>query len=118
MEDNEFSGRMLVRILEESGHTVRHACDGESALRAVIDEAPDVVVLDIALPDMDGYEVAQRIRAVPGLQDLVLIALTGYGREEDRERAFAAGFNHHLVKPVDFEALLSVIGGQSGSGSG
>jgi CheY-like chemotaxis protein len=68
-----------------------------------------VVLLDIGLPDLDGYEVARRLRAAPETRDAVLIALTGYGQIEDRERSQAAGFNHHLLKPVNYEKLSALL---------
>jgi len=67
------------------------------------------MLVDIGLPGMDGYEVARRIRKHPGLEHVVLVALTGYGREEDRQRALQAGFDHHLVKPVDPDALEGLV---------
>ncbi len=86
------------------------AGEGERALDLVEQEAPDLVLLDVGLPDLDGYQVARRIREQPGFADLPLIAMTGYGQEEDRRRSAAAGFDHHLVKPVDFDSLVSLIG--------
>jgi two-component system CheB/CheR fusion protein len=74
-----------------------------------IEDQPDVVLLDIGLPEMDGYEVARRIRQDPALQNIVLVAVTGYGLESDRVRSQEAGFDHHLVKPVDFDALLELL---------
>jgi CheY-like chemotaxis protein len=71
--------------------------------------APDVVLLDIGLPDTDGYEVARRLRGLPGCTAITLVALTGYGQPEDRERALAAGFEAHLVKPVDLAALAQML---------
>jgi CheY-like chemotaxis protein len=70
---------------------------------------PQVALLDIGLPKMDGYEIAKRIRSDPALQDMVLVAVTGYGQMHDRARASASGFHHHLVKPVDFTALQEVL---------
>ncbi len=70
---------------------------------------PDVVLLDIGLPGMDGYEVARHIRSLPSMEHLLLIALSGYGQDEDRRRSSAAGFNHHLTKPVDTKTLYQLI---------
>ena len=78
--------------------------------------APDVCLLDIGLPEMDGRELARRLRAQPETANAVLVAVTGYGQQQDREDAFAAGFQHHLVKPVDFEALARLLDGVSASG--
>ena len=69
---------------------------------------PQIVLLDIGLPDLDGYEVAKRLRMLPETRDAMLIALTGYGQTEDRERSKAAGINHHLLKPLDFEKLSTL----------
>jgi two-component system CheB/CheR fusion protein len=70
---------------------------------------PDVMLVDIGLPGMDGYELARRVRQDPALRHVILVALTGYGREEDRLRALRAGFNHHLVKPVNPDALQGLV---------
>jgi two-component system CheB/CheR fusion protein len=70
---------------------------------------PQVVLLDIGLPDMDGYEVATRLRALPETQDATLIALTGYGQSEDHDRSQSAGFTHHLLKPLDFNELSALL---------
>jgi two-component system CheB/CheR fusion protein len=85
------------------------AYDGAAALEAIKVFRPDVALLDIAMPGMDGIELASRLRSDPTLQDLLLIALTGYGRDEDRERSRRAGFNAHLVKPVDIAALNALL---------
>ena len=79
--------------------------DGPSALALAADFEPEVVILDIGMPGMDGYEVARRLRARPESQQTRLVALSGWGQEKDRERSRAAGFDHHLVKPVDLELL-------------
>jgi CheY-like chemotaxis protein len=84
-------------------------CSGVAARERVSAFAPDVVLLDIGLPDTDGYEVARRMRALPGCAAITLVALTGYGQAEDRERALAAGFEAHLVKPVDPTALAQML---------
>ena len=84
---------------------------GRAALQAVLSFRPDVVLLDIGMPGMDGYEVARRIRANIANRSIMLIALTGWGQEEDRRRSAAAGFNHHLVKPADIEQLRQLLSG-------
>ena len=96
-------------LLDLYGHRVRTVYDGVAALDAAGAEAPDVMLVDIGLPGMDGYEVARRIRRDAQLRDVTLIALTGYGRDEDRRQALAAGFDHHLVKPVNPETLNGLV---------
>jgi PAS domain S-box-containing protein len=109
VDDNADSAESLSLIFSLQGYEVRAAHDGQAALDAAAEFAPDVIVLDIGLPVMDGYEVARRLRERPEEGRLLLVALTGYGQERDRERALAAGFNHHLVKPVNFTELLSLV---------
>jgi len=88
---------------------VRTADDGLSALEAVLDYRPDVVLLDIGLPGIDGLEVARRIRQQPALRHVLLVAMTGYGHEEAKQRSLEAGLTHHLVKPADFAQLQSIL---------
>ena len=95
--------------MQESGHHVWVAHTGPSALTAAIEHRPDVMLLDIGLPGIDGYEVAQRMRRHPKLQEIVLVAMTGYGQETDRQRSQAAGFDHHLIKPADFEKVRQIL---------
>ena len=97
---------MLLRI---SGHEVSSAYDGPTALEAARLKRPDVVLCDIGLPRMDGLEVARRLRQDLGLKDALLVALTGYGKEVDKHRSREAGFNAHLVKPVDLNALHELL---------
>src|SRR5262249_12717795 len=101
-------------ILGVHGHRVETRNDGPSALAAVRERRPDVVVLDIGLPQMDGYEVARQLRAMPGGEEMLLIALTGYGQSEDKQRSLDAGFNYHLVKPVDPGVLEKLIAHRGG----
>jgi PAS domain S-box-containing protein len=108
VDDNADSLEPLERILGLMGHDVRCALDGRSALDIAERFHPELAVLDIGLPGMDGYEVARRMRGLPGLESTVLVALTGYGQHEDRERARAAGFDHHLLKPAMPEAVLAL----------
>ncbi len=98
-------------LLELLGHRVRSAADGLAAIEAARADPPDVMLVDIGLPSINGYEVARRVRNELGLKDVVLVALTGYGREEDKKNAMAAGFDYHLVKPVDPEALGGFVSG-------
>jgi len=96
-------------LLELDGHDVAYAQTPREALERAQSFNPEVVLMDIGLPEMDGYEVAKRLRVLPGLREIRLIALSGYGQAEDRQRAQAAGFDHHLVKPVELETLQRVL---------
>jgi PAS domain S-box-containing protein len=109
VEDNIDSAESLALLLEFEGHEVRMVHDGPAALAAARDFRPAVILCDIGLPGMNGYEVAERLRAEPEFKDTRLIALTGYGQEEDRRRALAAGFDHHLTKPVEPDALAALL---------
>ena len=111
VDDNVDASQTLAVLLEMSGHAVQVACDGLSAIDAAIQYRPEVVLLDIGLPGLDGYQVAQRIRQQAGLDGVVLIALTGYGRDTDRERSKQAGFDHHLVKPASIEQIEEILRG-------
>lgn len=118
VEDNDDAREMMEAMLRIEGHTVKVAAHGAMALEEVRNSAVEVVLLDVGLPDLDGYEVARRMRAMEGGDQLKIVALTGYGQAEDQRRAFEAGFDVHLTKPVAFErlrALLSSLGnGQPG----
>jgi signal transduction histidine kinase len=119
VDDNDDSAAMLAEALRLRGHDVRVAHDGPAALTVSAVFRPDVAFLDIGLPVMDGYELAVRLRQQPGLEALRLLALTGYGQESDGERSRAAGFDEHLVKPLDLrhlDRLLSVEGTGDGAG--
>jgi PAS domain S-box-containing protein len=109
VDDNKDSADSLGMLLKLGGADVQTAYDGPSALEAIRIVRPSVVLLDLGLPGLDGYEVARRVRQDLEARDVVLIALTGWGQEEDRRRTREAGFNHHLVKPVDLEALQSLL---------
>jgi CheY-like chemotaxis protein len=109
VEDNTDAAESITMLLELLGHRVRAAHDGPAGIAEASSDPPDLMLVDIGLPGMDGYEVARRIRLDPSLADVVLIALTGYGRDDDRRRAVAAGFDHHLVKPVDPDALAELV---------
>ena len=110
VEDNDDTRRMMSRALAHAGHEVREAADGKSAISLAAGLRPDVVVLDIGLPDIDGYEVARRLRASPPARAASIVAVTGYGRDEDRRRARAAGIDAHLTKPVSPDVLARAIG--------
>ncbi len=109
VDDNVDETESLAMLMRELGHDVRTAHDGPTALEAALDHRPNVVLLDIGLPGLDGYEVAKRMRQQPVLQNAVLVAVTGYGRESDRQRVREAGFDHHLVKPARFEQLKKIL---------
>ncbi|NDP63491.1 CHASE3 domain-containing protein [Polaromonas sp.] len=113
VDDSVDAVEFLARLLRLSGHEVEVAYDGPSAVQAALAMRPDVVVLDIGLPGLTGYEVARRLRQEATLKDTVLVALTGYGRESDRQRSKHAGFSYHLVKPAgvrEVEEILSSVG--------
>jgi CheY-like chemotaxis protein len=109
VDDSVDSAETLGELLKIWGHEVKLAFDGKAAIEAARAYKPDVVLLDIGLPEMDGFAVAERLKA-EGTAGRMLIALTGYGEQAHRERARKAGFHHHLVKPVDPEALQKIIG--------
>jgi PAS domain S-box-containing protein len=109
VDDYADAAESLTMLLQAEGHAVETADCGLKALERAQAFRPQVVLLDIGLPDLDGYEVARRLRALPETHDAVLVALTGYGQTEDRERSRSAGFNHHLLKPVNFEKLSDLL---------
>jgi len=109
VDDNVDAVHSLALLLGQLGHEVRTAYDGATGLDVARQFQPEVVILDIGLPGMDGYEVARRIRADMALEHVKLVALTGYGQREDRGRALAAGFDHHLIKPTDLATLQGVL---------
>jgi signal transduction histidine kinase/BarA-like signal transduction histidine kinase len=118
VEDNADAAEAMLLLLRELGHEVRVVYDGLEALDAAQSFDPDVMLLDIGLPGMDGYELARRMRAMPRHAEALIVAVSGYGQEKDRQRSAAAGFDAHLVKPVDPRAFVAVIGGaSSGKGS-
>jgi signal transduction histidine kinase/ActR/RegA family two-component response regulator len=109
VDDNEDAAHGIAAWLKAQGHTVRVAFDGPSALRAAAELRPEIALLDIGLPLMDGYELAGRLRALPSLHDVKLVAITGYGQDADRARSAAAGFEEHLVKPVMLERIAALV---------
>jgi CheY-like chemotaxis protein len=109
VEDNLDAAATLSDLLEIWGHEVRSVHDGPSALDAAAAFHPDAVLLDIGLPGLDGYEVARRLRGRAAEDGLLLIAITGYGKDEDRARSRQAGFDHHLVKPADLGELRRLL---------
>lgn len=111
VEDNKNQAASLQRLLQAMGHEVQVAYDGPSAMKLMSTFIPDIALIDLGLPTMDGYEVAQRLREQPEFRNVILIAQTGWGREEDRKRAREAGFEHHLVKPIDHHQLAQILAG-------
>ncbi len=109
VEDNPDGADTLARLLRVSGHEVRTAGDGSTALEAAGVFQPEVILLDIGLPGMSGYEVATQLRRLPGMASVFLVALTGYGQERDRDLSRQAGFDQHLTKPVDHQMLLRLL---------
>ncbi len=109
VDDNVDAADSLAMLLNSEGHEVSVAYDSAAALEVARDRQPQVLLLDIGLPGTDGYALARHLRALVELRDATLIAVTGYGLPEDRERSKAAGFDHHLVKPIDFEVLRVLL---------
>ena len=109
VDDNEDAAAMLIEVLRDAGHVAEMAHDGPSALRLAATFAPEVALLDIGLPVMDGFELARQFRATPSLAATHLIAVTGYGQEHDRRQSAEAGFDAHLVKPVDIAQLTELV---------
>ncbi|MFC5511487.1 PAS domain-containing protein [Massilia jejuensis] len=109
VDDNTDAASMLGMLLEASGYQVLIEHGSHRALERVKSDPPQVCILDIGLAEMDGYELAKRLRASPQTADALLIAVTGYGQASDRQQALAAGFDHHLVKPVDIRQLLTIL---------
>jgi two-component system CheB/CheR fusion protein len=109
VDDQEDSREMLRMLLESRDHIVIDVADGPTAIDVITRERPDVAFIDIGLPAMNGYEVAQRIRDRPGLDDVLLVALTGYGAPSDVSAARAAGFDEHLIKPAELAKLERIL---------
>jgi len=109
VDDNVDAAESLAMVLRLEGHDVEVAHSGPSALAAARIRPPEWVLLDIGMPGMDGYEVARTLRVEPGLENVTLVALTGWGQEEDRQRSKQAGFDHHLTKPVEPSTLQAVL---------
>ena len=111
VEDNPDLASMLQEFLRTMGHDAEVACDGRSGIEAATRNPPDVALVDIGLPGtLDGYAVAFELRALPALANTRLIAMTGYSQEEDEQRSYDAGFDDHLVKPVEAAELARVLG--------
>ena len=109
VHDNEDFATSMQLLLQAERHEVQVAHDGMAAIDLAKAFKPDVVLLDLGLPGFNGYETAYRLRGIPELQDVTLIAVSGYAQEEDRQRSKRAGFNKHLKKPVDIEQILEAV---------
>jgi len=109
VDDNVDTARGLAKLLTRAGHEIIMAHDGPQALAQAREQTPQAIVLDIGLPGMDGFEVARKLRKDASSRDTLIIAVTGYGQDEDRQRAMDAGFDHHLVKPVDLKRLKMLL---------
>jgi CheY-like chemotaxis protein len=119
VEDNADAAETLTMLLALWGHDVRSAADGPTAVQTAAAHRPHVVLLDISLPGMSGYEVAARLRANPELRDTVLVAMTGHGQAEDKKETLRAGFSQHLVKPLEpdvLQKLLAALGAARAAG--
>jgi PAS domain S-box-containing protein len=109
VDDNVDGAETLALLLRLEGHEVRTAHDGPAALAAVRSERPDVLILDLGMPGMDGFEIARRLRGLPGSEGILLVALTGWAQEEDRRRCYEAGFDGHMPKPAELKALRQFL---------
>jgi len=109
IDDNVDVAEMLAEYLQQIGHAVVQAHDGPAGLEAAMRHQPEVIVCDLGLPGLDGYEVARSLRDMPKLRSSLLIAVSGYGDAADREKARAAGFAHHITKPADPAELAHLI---------
>jgi CheY-like chemotaxis protein len=109
VDDNRDSAESLALLLKLTGHETHTALDGEAALAAAQATRPDVVLLDIGMPKLNGYDACRRIRSEPWGQGMILIAQTGWGQEDDRRRTEEAGFDGHVVKPVDPDDLMKMV---------
>ena len=124
VDDNVDAAVSLGMLLKLAGQDVRVAYDGPTALRQAVDFGPELILLDLGMPVMDGYEVCRQLRRQSGLEKATVVALTGWGQDEDRRRSHAAGFDHHIVKPVEPSALGRLLEGleldsrTSGDGTG
>ncbi len=109
VDDNKAAAKMMSLTLTLQGHEVSSAHDGEEAVRSAGTFGPDAILLDIGLPKLNGYEACRRIREQPGGDRILMIALTGWGQDEDKRQALEAGFDHHCTKPVDVEELKPLL---------
>jgi DNA-binding response OmpR family regulator len=114
VDDNVDAAETLAMFLKGKGHEVVVAYNSSDALALAREHAPKVCLLDIGLPDLDGYELVGLLRRSAAMESALMIAVSGYGRQEDREKALAAGFDHYFVKPVDTAALDALMAAQLG----
>jgi two-component system CheB/CheR fusion protein len=114
VEDDPDTAWSLEVLLGLLGHETRVARSGPEAVRAAAEFSPVVVLCDIGLPGFDGFEVARRVRALPGVGPALLVAVTGHAGEDDRRECLAAGFHHHLAKPADPSAILALLAARAG----
>ncbi len=111
VDDNVDLSRALTTLLSRFGYDAQAVNDGHTAIEAARALRPEVVLLDLGLPGIDGYEVARRLRREEGVRDATIIAITGYGQEDGGRYSREEGFNHHLIKPVQIEALVAILEG-------
>lgn len=117
VDDNKDSAQSLAMLLRLTGHEVYTAHDGPAAIEMTQAHHPEVILLDIGMPQMNGLEVARKIRNDLGLSDVILVALTGYGHDQDRRKSREAGFNVHLVKPIELDNLRAILHKSGDDGS-
>ncbi len=110
VDDNTDAAEVMCLLLRALGHDAHVEHDAHHAIERARQLSPDILFLDIGLPDMDGHALAQRLRAMPETADAMMVALTGYGQPEDKARALQAGFDHHVVKPVKLEEIEALLG--------
>jgi CheY-like chemotaxis protein len=115
VEDHADIRLVTSRLLAAAGCEVTQAANGDQGVNAIVRDRPKVALIDIGLPDVNGYDVARKIRQLPEGRDVTLLALTGFGQPDDRQKALDAGFDEHLVKPLDYQELISVIRGSIGN---
>jgi CheY-like chemotaxis protein len=109
VEDHDDARQMLCCLLSMQGHEVMEAADGQAAVDSIHKSNPEIVFVDIGLPVLDGYQVAQKVRSNPALDHIVLVALTGYGQQDDIDTAKSAGFDEHVAKPAHPEAIDTIL---------
>jgi CheY-like chemotaxis protein len=115
VDDNADAAEVLRLLLEALGHDVAIEHDARRAIERARSYAPQIMFLDIGLPDMDGYELVRHLRSTPGTADAIFVAVTGYGQPEDKARALESGFDHHVVKPVKLPAILALLDAYAGA---